>query len=487
MTVDSVPVVTTNPSSQTVTAGSSVTLTAAASGEPAATVQWKSNTGSGTTFSAISGATSTSYTFTPTTADSGDQYEAVFTNSLGTATSTAATLTVNASATGIISGDVDLANGSGFAGISVELTSSGSTTHWAQSLSDGSYSFTGLAAGTYTVQVVPPSELAVGTTESTVTLTAGQDSTGNDFTIQGAQTDVISLRMFLASTGTLSQFLTGLHNAPSVQASGSSSTTTGGNIGPAIAYTTGNAGTSIASGVTIASPDSPTLASMTATIENLADGSSETLSADTAGTTLTSDYANGVLTVSGVASVATYKTVLDSLEYSDTATPGTGGSRTVSIVVNDGTDTSPVATVTVTVTESTSSAPTVTTNPTTAMANLGGTVTFTAAASGIPTPTVQWEVNTGSGYTDVSDTGVYSGAPPIAHDHRRHGDDERLSVRGRLYQQRQLGDHHGGHADGRFRHHPASEPNRQRRHERDLHGGHLQSQRQGHGAMGGEQ
>ena len=243
-----------------------------------------------------------------------------------------------------------------------------------------------------------------------MTLTAGQDSTGNDFTIQGAQTDVISLRMFLASTGTLSQFLTGLHNAPSVQASGSSSTTTGGNIGPAIAYTTGNAGTSIASGVTIASPDSPTLASMTATIENLADGSSETLSADTAGTTLTSDYANGVLTVSGVASVATYKTVLDSLEYSDTATPGTGGSRTVSIVVNDGTDTSPVATVTVTVTESTSSAPTVTTNPTSAMANLGGTVTFTAAASGIPTPTVQWEVNTGSGYTDVSDTGVYSGA-----------------------------------------------------------------------------
>ena len=43
--------------------------------------------------------------------------------------------------------------------------------------------------------------------------------------------------------------------------------------------------------------------------------------------------------------------------------------------------------------------------------NAGGTTTFTAAASGYPTPSVQWEVNTGSGtFSDLSDTGVYSGS-----------------------------------------------------------------------------
>ena len=58
-------------------------------------------------------------------------------------------------------------------------------------------------------------------------------------------------------------------------------------------------------------------------------------------------------------------------------------------------------------------APSVTEQPAAQTVATGGTTTFTAAASGIPNPTVQWEVNTGSGtFADVSDTGVYSGAPP---------------------------------------------------------------------------
>ncbi len=31
----------------------------------------------------------------------------------------------------------------------------------------------------------------------------------------------------------------------------------------------------------------------------------------------------------------------------------------------------------------------------------GATATFTAAASGAPTPTVQWQVDTGSGFTNL--------------------------------------------------------------------------------------
>ncbi|MGA2255637.1 MAG: immunoglobulin domain-containing protein, partial [Thermoguttaceae bacterium] len=90
----SLPTVTTDPISQPVVAGSTATFTAAATGSPTPTVQWQSNTGIGTAFTAISGATSTTYSFTTTSTEDGDQYEAVFTNSAGSATTTAATLTV---------------------------------------------------------------------------------------------------------------------------------------------------------------------------------------------------------------------------------------------------------------------------------------------------------------------------------------------------------------------------------------------------------
>ena len=38
------------------------------------------------------------------------------------------------------------------------------------------------------------------------------------------------------------------------------------------------------------------------------------------------------------------------------------------------------------------------------------TATFTAAAGGNPSPSVQWEVNTGGGFANVTDVGVYSGS-----------------------------------------------------------------------------
>ena len=95
LTVDFAPTVTTNPTSQTVNAGSTATFTAAASGNPAPTVQWEVSTNGGTTFSPITGATSTTYSFTASSAENGNEYEAVFTNSVSSATTTAATLTVD--------------------------------------------------------------------------------------------------------------------------------------------------------------------------------------------------------------------------------------------------------------------------------------------------------------------------------------------------------------------------------------------------------
>jgi alpha-tubulin suppressor-like RCC1 family protein len=94
---NSAPVLTTQPHSQAVTATQSATFTAAASGFPTPTVQWDVSTDGGTTFAPVSGATSDTLTIpATTTSENGNQYEAVFTNVAGSATTNPATLTVSA-------------------------------------------------------------------------------------------------------------------------------------------------------------------------------------------------------------------------------------------------------------------------------------------------------------------------------------------------------------------------------------------------------
>ena len=84
------PAITSQPASVTVTAGATATFSVTASGTAPLTYQWRKN---GT---AISGATSASYTTPATVAgDSGSTFSVVVTNSAGSATSNNATLTVN--------------------------------------------------------------------------------------------------------------------------------------------------------------------------------------------------------------------------------------------------------------------------------------------------------------------------------------------------------------------------------------------------------
>ena len=92
LTVNTAPVVTLNPMSQSQTSGS-VNFTAAAAGSPAPTVQWQVSTNGGMSFSDIPGETSTTLTVAVSPAVNGNQYRAVFTNTCGSATTTAATLT----------------------------------------------------------------------------------------------------------------------------------------------------------------------------------------------------------------------------------------------------------------------------------------------------------------------------------------------------------------------------------------------------------
>ena len=89
------PTITTQPASQTVTAGQTATFSVVASGTAPLTYQWQKGGAN------MSGATAASYT-TPATvvSDSGAVFDVVVSNSAGTVTSGNATLTVNAANTG---------------------------------------------------------------------------------------------------------------------------------------------------------------------------------------------------------------------------------------------------------------------------------------------------------------------------------------------------------------------------------------------------
>ncbi|PYT65482.1 MAG: hypothetical protein DMG39_29115, partial [Acidobacteria bacterium] len=87
------PSITAQPTNDTVTAGQAASFSVVATGTAPLSYQWQKN---GT---AISGATSASYTTAATTsADNGAQFVVVVSNSAGSMTSNAAMLTVNAAA-----------------------------------------------------------------------------------------------------------------------------------------------------------------------------------------------------------------------------------------------------------------------------------------------------------------------------------------------------------------------------------------------------
>ena len=126
------PVVTQQPSDATITSGGTATFTAMASGDPTPSVQWAVNIGDGNGFNNISdgtlgngatyaGSGTGTLTITnATTSMSGYQYEAVFTNGAGNATTNAASLTVEAATT--VTGISSSSSGTVEAGSTIPIT-----------------------------------------------------------------------------------------------------------------------------------------------------------------------------------------------------------------------------------------------------------------------------------------------------------------------------------------------------------------------------
>lgn len=146
----SAPVVTLEPSNQTVSAGTTVTFEAGASGTPAPSVQWRVSNDGGAVWSNVADATSPSYSFVASGSENGEEIDAVFSNSVGSATTNTATLTltVDPFVTSQPQSQI-VATGST---VSFSAAASGNpspTVQWYES-SDGGLAFTAISAATAT-------------------------------------------------------------------------------------------------------------------------------------------------------------------------------------------------------------------------------------------------------------------------------------------------------------------------------------------------
>ena len=183
LTVNAAPVapsITTQPGSQSVTAGQTATFSVAATGTAPLSYQWQKN-------GVNVGTNSSSYTAAATTSDNGASFTVTITNSAGNMKSAAAILTVTTAVTYTISGSI---SGTGGNGATVTLSGAASASTTANS--SGNYTFSGLANGTYAVTPAqtgytfsPSSQAATinGANVTGVNFTA--TSVGTTYTISG--------------------------------------------------------------------------------------------------------------------------------------------------------------------------------------------------------------------------------------------------------------------------------------------------------------
>jgi hypothetical protein len=206
-TAATAPTITAQPASVSVAAGNSASFSVTATGTATLAYQWRK---AGT---AISGATSATYSLSSVTSSDAGSYDVVVSNSAGSVTSSAATLTVTASSSSVAPSittqptSQSVAVG-GSASFSVAATGTAPLSYqWSKdgsaisNATDSSYtisSATASSAGSYTVQIT---NAAGSVTSSAATLTVTSSSGGSALSAAVAT----SAQAFLATLSTSQQ------------------------------------------------------------------------------------------------------------------------------------------------------------------------------------------------------------------------------------------------------------------------------------------
>ncbi len=416
------PTITTNPTSQTVASGQNVTFSAVASSNPASTVQWQVSTDGGKTFASIPGANSTTYSFAATAAQNGNKYQAVFTNSQGHGTTTIAILTVlisptvttNPNSQSIPSGQAvtfaAAAGGNPIPTVQWQVRTNGGTSFVSiPGATSTTYSFVVAAAqnGNQYQAVFTNSQGHVTTTAAALTVLTTPTITTNPTSqiIPSGQTVILTAAAGGNPTPTV-QWQVSTNGGTSFAAIPGATATTYSFAVTAVqngnkyqAVFTNSQGHATTTPATLTVLISPTITT-NPTSQSIPSGQTVTLTAAAGGNpTPTVQWqvsTNGGTSFAAIAGAT-------STTYSFAVTAAQNGNKYQAVFTNSqGHATTTPATLTVLTT------PTITTNPTSQSIPSGQTVTLTAAASGNPTPTVQWQVSTNGGTSFTAIPGATS-------------------------------------------------------------------------------
>jgi hypothetical protein len=417
------PSITTQPTSQTVTAGQTASFSVAATGTAPLNYQWNRN-GTG-----ISGATSSSYSTPATTSsDNGEQFTVVVSNTAGTVTSSAATLSVTAAAVppSITTQPANLTVTAGQAatfsvtatgtaplsyqwrknGTAITAATSSSYSTPATTSSDNGAQFTVVvtnttgsvtsSAGTLTVNAAPVAP-SITTQPANQTVTAGQTAFFNVAATGTAPLSYQWKKSGVAISGaTLSAYTT----------PATASSDNGAQFTVVVSNAAGNV-TSNAAALTVnAAPLAPSITTQPAN-QTVTAGQVATFSVAATGTApLSYQWSKNGAVMSGATS-SSYSTP-------PTTSLDSGAQFTVVVSNTAGTVTSAAATLTV---NAAPVAPTITAQPANQTVTAGQTASFTAVATGTAPLSYQWQKNsvniagaTAASYTTPATTMSDSGS-----------------------------------------------------------------------------
>lgn len=195
------PSFTVNPPDITILVGQTANFTATATGYPIPTLQWQRSNDGGATWTAISGATASTYSLVTAVSDNGSRFQVVATNSAGTITSSAGILTLTVPPTFT----TQPGNQAVLVGQTATFTAvaNGTPTYqWQSSPPSGTFgNITGATSATYTTPAtaitqngtqyqVIATNIAGSSTSSVVTLTVAAASVAPTFTTQPANASV---------------------------------------------------------------------------------------------------------------------------------------------------------------------------------------------------------------------------------------------------------------------------------------------------------